>query len=59
MTQDELDFCKMLHHIGHHISCVPVVTDKDGVVIISIECEDCNETLYDIARPETLRKIML
>ena len=59
MTQEELDFSRLLHHIGHHIVCIPIVTDKDGIVVISIECEDCNETLYDVARPETMRKVTL
>jgi len=57
MTQEELDFSRLLHHIGHHIVCEPIVTDEDGIVCISIECEDCNETLYDAIRPETMRKI--
>ena len=59
MTQEELDFSRLLHHIGHCIECVPIVTDKDGIVVISIECTDCNETLYDVAKPETMRKISI
>lgn len=57
MTQEELDFSRILHHIGHRIVIEPVVTDKDGIVILSIECEDCNESLYDVPKPETMRKI--
>ncbi len=59
MTQEELDFARLLHHIGHHIEVVPIVTDEDGVIVLSIECMDCNETLYDVAKPETMRKILL
>ena len=59
MTQEELDFSRILHHIGHRIVIEPVVTDQDGIVILSIECEDCSETLYDVAKPETMRKILL
>lgn len=40
---------KLEPHVGHSIVCVGY--GNDGIVDISIECEDCNEILFDIYAP--------
>lgn len=42
---------KLLHHTGHSVVCVGYGSG-DEVVNISIECEECNEVLFDINAPE-------
>lgn len=42
---------KLLPHVGHNVVCVGY--GKDELVNISIECEDCNEVLFDMERPKT------
>ena len=37
---------KLAPHVGHHVVCVGY--GQDEIVNISIECEDCNEVLYDL-----------
>ena len=37
---------KLARHVGHHVVCVGY--GQDEIVNISIECEDCNEVLYDL-----------
>lgn len=51
---------KLEPHVGHTIACVGY--GNDDIVNISIECEDCNEVLFDIdapgyawTRPETTK----
>lgn len=40
---------KLAPHVGHSVTCVAY--GQDEVVNISIECEDCNEVLFDIDAP--------
>lgn len=40
---------KLAPHVGHSVTCVAY--GQDDVVNISIECEDCNEVLFDIDAP--------
>ena len=40
---------KLEPHVGHTIACVGYGNDE--IVNISIECEDCNEVLFDIDAP--------
>lgn len=39
------------HHVGHSVICVGY--GQDEIVNISIECEDCNEVLFDIDSPQS------
>lgn len=39
---------KLEGHVGHNVSCVGYA-DGDGIIVnVSIECEDCNEVLFDL-----------
>lgn len=40
---------KLAPHVGHAVICVGY--GQDEIVNISIECEDCNEVLFDIDAP--------
>jgi hypothetical protein len=40
---------KLAPHVGHSVVCVGYGADE--IVNISIECEDCNEVLYDLDAP--------
>lgn len=42
---------KLKHHVGHSVVCVGYGHDDD-IVNISVECEECNEVLFDISGPE-------
>ena len=41
---------KLAPHVGHAVICVGYGQNK--IVNISIECEDCNEVLFDMDAPE-------
>ena len=41
---------KLKPHVGHNVVCVGY--GEDSIVDISIECEDCNEILFDIELEE-------
>lgn len=40
---------KLSPHVGHSVTCVSY--GQDEIANISIECEDCNEVLFDIDAP--------
>ena len=42
---------KLKGHVGHKVVCVAYGDDPQNPVNISIECEDCNEVLFDIDAP--------
>ncbi len=42
---------KMKPHVGHNVCCVAYGED---IANISIECEDCNEVIYDMDKPGTI-----
>lgn len=51
-TPDNPFFCpaeKLEPHVGHKLVCVGYGVEE--LLNISIECEDCNETLYDLDAP--------
>ncbi len=51
-TPDSPFFCpaeKLEPHVGHKLVCVGYGVEE--LLNISIECEDCNETLYDLDAP--------
>lgn len=42
---------KLAAHVGHKVSCVGY-GDENGVVVnVSVECEDCNEVLFELTAP--------
>ncbi len=42
---------KLAPHVGHKVSCVGY-GDENGVVVnVSVECEDCNEVLFELTAP--------
>lgn len=41
---------KLKPHVGHNVVCVGY--GQDEIVNISIECEDCNEVLFDVDAPK-------
>lgn len=40
---------KLAPHVGHSVVCIGY--GKDAITSISIECEDCNEVLFEIESP--------
>lgn len=52
-TPDSPFYCpaeKLEPHVGHKLSCVGYGVDE--LLNISIECDDCNEVLFDLTAPE-------
>lgn len=49
-TPDNVFYCEaetLERHLGHKLACVGYGSDDD-IVNVSIECEDCNEVIFDI-----------
>lgn len=42
------NFDELKKHIGHDIACVGY--GKKEIINVSIECEDCNEVLFDFEK---------
>ena len=46
------NYTELRRHIGHKIVCVCYTDDaKIAPDNVAIECEDCNEVLFDFDRP--------
>lgn len=44
------NFEQLKQHIGHKIVCVGY--GREEIVNVAIECEDCNEVLFDFDKDE-------
>ena len=47
---------RLQNHVGHNIVLTQYGAEQ-GIVNVSVECEDCNEVLYSVDRPKQLQKI--
>jgi hypothetical protein len=50
--KNEMAFEILKSHIGHHVRVVSYDDDEGEIYNVSIECEDCNEVLYDLDNPK-------
>lgn len=44
---------KLEPHVGHSVSCVGYENDDGEIVMVAVECKDCNESLFELAAPGT------
>ena len=42
---------KLAPHVGHKVSCVGYGDENGAIVNVSVECEDCNEVLFELTAP--------
>lgn len=42
---------KLAAHVGHKVSCVGYSDGNGAIVNVSVECEDCNEVLFELTAP--------
>ena len=42
---------KLAPHVGHKVSCVGYGDENGAIVNVSVECEDCNEVLFELSAP--------
>lgn len=46
-------FDELLEHVGHKIVCTAYTSEnKEEIVNVAIECEDCNEVIIDYDKEE-------
>lgn len=53
-----LAFQELLSHVGHEVVIVKYQRDGEDspVMNVSVECETCNEVLFDIDNPDYLNE---
>ena len=42
---------RLAAHVGHKVSCVGYGDENGAIINVSVECEDCNEVLFDLSAP--------